>query len=58
MKKKTKKIFLSKETLRALQLQEIRRVEGGAQQTMSCHTLCDCNTEYCTISCDCGTGSA
>lgn len=52
-KKTTKKIGLSKETLRVLQLEHFRQAEGGAQQTMSCYTLCGCNSEECTWSCMC-----
>jgi hypothetical protein len=52
MKKKMKKISLSKETLRALQPQDIRQAEGGGQWTFSCHTLCDCNTDLCSLPCE------
>ena len=55
MKKRLKKLTLSRETLRNLSNREILAAQGAASYDTSCRcrieTGCDCATNGCTITC-------
>lgn len=46
MKKISKKLVLSRETVRSLQEQEIQNVHGGFQTDVSCENSCDTATRW------------
>ncbi len=54
MKKRTKKLILTRETLGGLQTADLRQIAGGADTSSLCRkpTLCECETDACG-----GTGS-
>ena len=56
MKKRAKKLTLSRETLHHLQRMQLNRVAGGGD-TFEIQTGCACTDGCGTGSCGCGTGS-